>query len=161
MIPSTVKVIDDNAFKNCPALVQIQFCREIEEFVNEMSLPWSNYGVSRDSFRTYSFLAQCNIPTCLGMLKVREWKDNIYDMMKLIFITPPLLVSYFETIDANFSFYERLLGVAPFLKHAIWKSNSDKHVDQTSANLDNGVKMKCDDNLDVMVISLNVLSFPL
>ena len=77
--PSAVNHIHWKAFRDCPDLVEIQFCEEIEEFLNDVvSLPWWNDGVLEASLAMYSFLAQHNIPAHLGGIKVRKWKDNIH-----------------------------------------------------------------------------------
>ncbi len=65
-IPSTVIVIAVGAFEKCPNLVEIEFCQEVEQFVNEVQLPWWNRGVSENLLRTYTFLIQDNIIKRLG-----------------------------------------------------------------------------------------------
>ncbi len=54
IVPSTVKVITVTVFEDCDSLEAIEFCNEMEQFVNEASLPWWYDGVLEESLRTYS-----------------------------------------------------------------------------------------------------------
>ncbi len=83
-IPSTVIFIAEDAFKGCNSLENIEFCEEIELFVNEVSLPWWNRGVSEVSLSAVSFLAEFNIPLRLAQIKKRSWKIHIHDMLQRI-----------------------------------------------------------------------------
>ena len=86
IIPSTVKFIHNKAFDDCTSLVAIEFCEEIEQFMNEheLFLPRWNRGVSEALLRTYSFLARRNIPARLDTLKLQTWKLNIHEMLQRI-----------------------------------------------------------------------------
>ena len=78
--------------------MEIQFCEEIEEFLNDVvSLPWWNDGVSEASLAMYSFLAQHNIPARLGRIKMRKWKDNIHGMLRCI----PTMISFSEADEVE------------------------------------------------------------
>ncbi len=184
-IPSTVKYICMDAFKDCDSLVAIEFCDEIEKFVNELSLPWWNNGVSEAAWITYSFLAQRNIPARLDKLTATVWKKNIYNMLQLI---PEILKDdeneynedeegddeeedyeqeeeengvtyYFAYIESQLSNYEHLQEVAPFLELALWKA---KITEQANGNIiQDDTKILCRVNSFSMfaIIFPNVLSF--
>ena len=90
-IPSTVTYIQKHAFIDCLRLEAIEFCTDIEEFLDLMLLrDWWKCGVSTRLIRTYSFLAQYNIPKRFGDLKrygetkVLTWTAQIQDMLQRI-----------------------------------------------------------------------------
>jgi hypothetical protein len=179
VIPSTVKQIADNAFKDCDSLEAIEFCDEIEQLVNEATLTWWNQGVSEVSLRTYSFLAEDNIPARLGTLKVRVWKKNIHNLLQRI---PEKLQNndssndsdddsyesdddeeindYFDSIESRLAYYIYLQEIAPFLELALWKVKLTEQ--QSNGNLiDDDTKMLCRiDSISMFAIIFpNVLSF--
>ena len=111
----------------------------IDQFVNEASLPWWNQGVSEASLRTYSFLAQRNIPARLCAIQEHKCKENIHNMMQRI---PDVLQRIpeedwgkkkandkvwddnFDSIENRLSNYELVQEGAPFLELALWKANT-------------------------------------
>ena len=151
-IPSTVNYIAKDAFEDYDSLEAIEFCDEIEQFVNEASLHWWNHGVSKASLRTYSFLVQYNIPSRLSKIKVRVWKKNIHNMLRHM---PEELQDndneddsdddnylsdddeeykeYFDSIESRLSNYEQLCDdVVPILELACWKA---KMTDNLNGNV--------------------------
>jgi hypothetical protein len=123
-IPSTVSHIRKNAFRRCQRSLAIEFSEEIEQFVDEVSLLWWNHGNSEESLRTYSFLAQHNIPARLDRIKQRSWKIHIHDRLQRI---PEGLkaVNYFDSIESRLASLEHLQNVAPILELALWKSHME------------------------------------
>ncbi len=169
-IPSTVDYIHWKAFNNCSDLAEIEFCNEIEEFLNEVPLPWWNHGVSGASLVMYSFLAQHHIPARFGTIKVREWKDNIHGMLQRI----PTMISfseveekydndeYFNSLNSQLINYEHAQDVAPLLELALWKMKILKHsYGNLFSNNENDVKLMCrTDSFSMFgIIFPNVLSF--
>jgi hypothetical protein len=85
VIPPAVKKIHDIAFKDCTNLTRIKFCDEIEKFVScDAMRDWWNRGVHEKSLRTYCFMVRCSIPARLGLVQVRSWQANIYNMLSSI-----------------------------------------------------------------------------
>ena len=120
-----------------------------------MSLPWWNHGNSEESLRTYSFLAQHNIPARVDRIKKRSWKIHIHDRLQRIpegLIVEP---DYLDSIKSRLSKYEEAQNVAPFLELALWKSHMEG---RAYSNL---MKLQCCYNSLSMVpiIIPNVLSF--
>jgi hypothetical protein len=124
-IPSTVSHIRKNAFSRCERLEEIEFSEEIEQFVHEVSLPWWNHGNSAESLRTYSVLAQHNIPARLGQIKKRSWKIHIHDMLQRIPEGLKGVNYYFNSIESRLASLEHLQKVAPILELALWKSHME------------------------------------
>jgi hypothetical protein len=165
-IPSTVKRIRRDAFKGCTSLITIKFCAEMDQFVNEVSLPWWNHGVSEVSLETYSFFARCNIPARLDTIKFQTWKINIHDMLQKIPTMIPPRKDWehdddndFASIDSQLAKYQHLQGVAPLLELVLWKS---KILEQSNGNLlDERMKLQCRfDSLSMVSIVIpNALSF--
>ncbi len=160
LIPSTVRAIDDSAFKNCSNLTSVVFCDEIEQFVGGDSMHnWWNHGIHEKSLSTYCFLVKCNIPKRCNLLPIREWQNSIHRMLGRI----PLIVSeetdsYFNSIDSKLTEYEQYLeDDAPMLLElAIWKSQIKDPLSEITADL----KMQCriDSLWMVTIIVRNVLS---
>ncbi len=148
-----------NAFSRCGHLEAIEFCNEIEQFVDEVQLQWWNHGVAEASLRTYSFLAQHIIPARLRAIQVQTWKDNIHDMLLRI---PEALkeVSCFDSIESQLAKYENLQYCLPILELALWKA---KIMEQHNGNINikNDMRLMCPTNSFSMfaVIFPNVISF--
>ncbi len=148
-IPSTVYYIAKNAFYGCINLVEIRFYSGMEQFVNEASLPWWNNGVSELSLRTYSFLAQRNIPGRFSQINLQTWKDNIHGMLQCIPThTPPEMYweedkdDYFDSIELQLVHYERLQDeVAPLLELALWKAKMEELSNDNL--LDERLRLQC------------------
>ncbi len=165
-IPSTVNRIRRDAFKGCTSLITIEFCLEIEQFVNEVSLPWWNHGVSEMSLRTFSFLTQRNIPARLNTIKFQTWTIIIHTMLQSIPTIIPQKKAWrleddndFASIESRLAKYQHLQDVALFLELALWKS---KILEQSNGNLlDERMKLQCRfDSLSMAsVIIPNALSF--
>ncbi len=160
-IPSTVKEIGERAFRCCDSLEVIEFCDEVEQFVDEVPLLWWNHGVSEASLRTYSFLAQHNIPARLDTIKAQSLKNNIHNMLQRI---PEMRISwyeYFDSIASRLENYEYLQDVAPFLELALWKAKIMEQTKGNIINIKNGMKLMCRTNSFSMfaVIFPNVISF--
>ena len=176
-IPSTVDFIAEDAFDGCDDLETIEFCEEIEQFVEEASLSWWNRGVLEESLKTYSFMAQHNIPSRLDTIKCQTWKDNIHDIFQRI--PEEFQAEFWELYlmdqnhrydnDVRFVFvtilrrlhqYEYLQGVvAPMLELVLWK---EKITEQSNGDLINErMKLQCRyDSLSmVSIIIPNALSF--
>jgi hypothetical protein len=169
---------------DCSSLVAIEFCEEIEDFVTELSLRhWWNNGTSRLSLWTGSFLALCNIPRRVGMIKMRVWRENIHAMLFRIPIEIPFNDSdnsdddddddnddddddgyepengYFDSINSQLANYEHVQDVVPFLELALWKT---KMIAQSNGDLiSDDLKLECrGDSISMFAIIFpNVLSF--
>ena len=117
------------------------FCEKIEQFVNEVPLPWWNQGLTYESMETYNFFAQSNIPSRLDKLKVREWKKNIHNMLQRI-PEERCMGTCFTSITSSLYNYEYLQkDVAPILELALWKSEMEE---QSNGNLlDKRMKLQC------------------
>ena len=173
-IPSSVREIAEDAFEGCRSLVNIQFCREVEDFVSDASLrEWWNNGFHELSLRTYSFLVKDDVPNRLGQIYARALKNNIYALFQRI----PLVFSsdgeedgydddddkyeYFKLIDDRITICKYLQDdVVPLLELALWKSEM---TEQLKCNLTNeqATKSQCRENslMAVTVIIPNVMSF--
>jgi hypothetical protein len=173
-IPSSVREIAEDAFEGCRSLVNIQFCREVEDFVSDASLrEWWNNGFHELSLRTYSFLIKDDVPNRLGQIYARALKNNIYALFQRI----PLVFSsdgeedgydddddkyeYFKLIDDRITICKYLQDdVVPLLELALWKSEM---TEQLKCNLTNeqATKSQCRENslMAVTVIIPNVMSF--
>ncbi len=138
----------------CPNLIAIEFCQEIEQFVNEVQLLWWNRGVSEESSRTFSFLVKDNILERLRTIKMRMWKTNIHSMLQRI---PEELVDdvnegyivydcyekgyiYIDSISSRLSNYERAQVLAPFLELILWQT---KIMERSNYNIDDETKRSC------------------
>ena len=121
VIPPAVRDIQDTAFRGCRNLTRVKFSDEIEDFVAcDAMRDWWNKGVHEKSLRTYCFLVRCGIPARLGLVEVRSWQVNIYDMLGPIpTISVEGLDAYLDTIDAKLSFYESLSEVPEIMGLAI------------------------------------------
>ena len=110
---------------------------------------------------TYCFLMQCNIPERVGVIKPREWKRNIHDMLKLIpSISSVDLDAFLDSIDAKlFNYLLLLQDVAPLLELAIWKDTIMTQFDQAGNILNNEMRMQSRYSPDETDIILNILSF--
>jgi hypothetical protein len=172
IIPSTVKQISGEAFRNCNSLEAIEFCDAIEQLVHEVSLPWWNHGVLGASLRTYSFLAQFNIPARMEQIKVGVWRKNIHNMLQRI---PEELKDsdndddseyweewdddevgdddeegdieeeevFFNSIKSQLFNYEHLQEVAPLLELTLWKLKIMEQSNGGISNVENDVKLEC------------------
>ena len=110
------------AFRGCSNLTNVKFCDEFEEFVScEGIRVWWNRGVHERSLSTYRFLVRCSIPQRLGIVPVRSWQTNIYNMLGHIPTTDGL-VDYFISIDSKLSVYE-ILTEAPALVELVIPNN--------------------------------------
>jgi hypothetical protein len=163
VIPQSVTAIHEEAFGNCFDLASVVFCDEIEEFVSCDSIGgWWNHGAHKRAPRTYCFLKRCNIPERLCLVRPKKWQTSIHGMLSRIPVIPPrALNSYFDSIDAKLSTYERFEDTPMVLELAIWKS---KIVDQYDGNLDyltTKMKVQCrtDSLVMVNIIVQNVLLF--
>lgn len=108
-IPSTVKTINNSAFRGSSRLTNVVlFCDKIEEFVSGESIrEWWNQGVHKKSLSTYCFLMKFNIPERMGLLPVMQWQDNVHGMIRIIpTISPQVLGSHFDTIRSKLTFYK-------------------------------------------------------
>ncbi len=84
-IPSTVKRIHRYAFDGCTSLAEVEFSNEISHFVREASLgDWWNHGIPEKSIEVFNLLVRHRIPERLGMIHLRQWHVNIYDLFKCI-----------------------------------------------------------------------------
>ena len=121
MIPRAVNSIHQKAFDGCSSLTNVEFCAEIEQFVSwEAIQDWWNHGVHERSLSTYCFLVKCNIPERLGLVTVRSWQANIYEMLNRIPSIPlKSMKSYFVSIDSRLTMYERLKESPALLEPAI------------------------------------------
>ena len=179
-IPATVTFIQKYAFHECSALLEFEFCKEMEQLLNEASLSLWNHDSSKASLRTYSFLAQHNIPSRLGTIKVRVWRDIIHNMLRQIperFHYKPdyeeridnffeevqnvYFELYFHSIVSRLANYEHLQDIAPFLELALWKANITEYSDGDISNVEDDVKLMCRINSLSMfpIIFPNVFSF--
>jgi hypothetical protein len=179
IIPSTVNFIAGDAFEGCERLVAIEFCEEIEQFVNEASLHWWSHGMSVASLRTHSFLIECNIPARLDAIRAQKLRENIHSMLQRI--TEELkddedeydeedddqeeekngVTNYFDSIESQLSNYEYLQEVAPFLELALWRAKILEQCDGNISNVENDVKLKCRANSFSMlaIIFPNIIPF--
>jgi hypothetical protein len=158
-IPATVKRIGKNVFDGCTNLVAIEFYDEMEQFIDEVSLPWWNRGVSEASLMTYSFLARRNIPARLGTIKVQVWKKNIHDMLQRI---PEELqeINNFDSIESRLAIYEYLQDdVAPILELALWKSEMEEQSNGIAITEQLKLKFRYDSLSMVSIVIPNALSF--
>jgi hypothetical protein len=97
-IPSTVRYIQKDVFRNCSDLVAVEFSEEIEEFVSAMTLrPWWNNGTSKLSLWTGTFLARFNIPEWVGMIKFWVWKAQMHAMLQSI----PTMMSFINDDETD------------------------------------------------------------
>jgi hypothetical protein len=118
VIPPAVKAIDDSAFKGCSNLTHVEFCKKIEQFVSCKAMrDWWNQGLHEKTLSTYCFLVKSNIPDQLGLVQVKIWQANIYDMLRCIPSIPTI-----DSMEAKLSLYENLEETPALLKLAIWKS---------------------------------------
>ncbi len=90
--------------------MSVRFCDEIEELVScDAMRGWWNWGVYEKSLSTYCFLANFNIPECLGLVHVQSWQVNVYDMLRSIpTISTEGLNAYFDTADTKLTVNENL-----------------------------------------------------
>jgi hypothetical protein len=163
LIPPAVRAIDDTAFKGCTNLSNVEFCPRIEEFVScEAMRDWWNQGVHEQCLSTYCFLVRCSIPERLGVVQVRSWRSNIYDMLRRIpTIGAKGMKSFFASIDSRLSLYQDLKDSPSLLELVLWKS---KIIDQFSPSdtlLTTAMKMQCrtDSIRMVNIIVPNVMTF--
>ena len=155
-IPSTVKEISPYAFSETyyddgdvdddeTNLEWVQFCDDIEEFVSGESLrDWWNNGVSEgETYRTYNFLVQCNVPTRLLLLIETQWQANIHDMLRIIpSISFDDIDDHFNAIDSKLTAYEIAQGMS-LLELAIWKSKICEQYGSNMGNLSSEMKLLC------------------
>jgi hypothetical protein len=120
---------------------------------------WWNCGVHPKSLSTYCFLVKCSVPTCLDSLVLKEWKANIYEMLKSIpYILPENSDAYFDSIDSRLSDYELYQEDAPMLLElAIWKTKITHQSSQNAADM--RLHSRADSLSMVTIIVRNVLSY--
>ena len=119
--PPAVKTIDDSPYNDCSNLTYVTFCDEIEELVTVDAMQvWWNQGAHKYSLCSYCFSVKCNISESLGLVLVKSWQANIYEMLRLIpAISTECLNAYFETVDSKINFYENLTEAPMLLEQAI------------------------------------------
>jgi hypothetical protein len=149
------------AFFRCTSLVAIEFCNEIEQFVHEASLPWWNTGISEVSLRTYSFLAQRNIPARLNLINCRGWKDNIHEMFSRIPEEDSGKEKANNLVESHLLNYENLQCGLPILELALWRAKIIEQFDSNIISVENDAKLMCHTHSFAMfaIIFPNVISF--
>ncbi len=164
IIPSTVSCINENAFKGCSGLVSVAFCEEMKQLVKKLPIPWWGPGKSRRVLRTYSSLAQYNIPVQLATIKVLVWKSNIHKILQRILVRnktkEKALMRAYTLIESQLSMYKHLQNAASILELALWKSKMEEQVNDNILD-DQIMKWQCRfDSLSMVPIIIpNALSF--
>ncbi len=144
---------------------------------------WWNQGLHEKGLSTYCFLVRCNIPQRLSLFRIRNWQDNIHEMLGRIplftsedtntwrgniiprrtpTISTEILSTHFGSIDSKITLYEQILRDAPtLLELAIWKSKiTERYAQHTEYSATNVRKRRRIDSVsNVINIVPNVLSF--
>ena len=143
-------------------------CEEIKDFVTELSLRqhWWNNGISVHSLWTGSFLARCDIPRRVGLIKMSAWREKIHAMLRRIPSEIPLNdidnsddAGYFDSISSKLANYEYVQDVVPLLELALWKT---KMIGLSNGNfISDDLRSECrrDSILMLVIIFPNVHSF--
>mmetsp|Transcript_29808 Transcript_29808/g.62243 ORF Transcript_29808/g.62243 Transcript_29808/m.62243 type:complete len:858 (-) Transcript_29808:905-3478(-) len=129
-----------------------------EEFAGPLSGWWkSQYNVS-PNLETFRFLVKCRISERLDILRVRNWRKDIINMVKGI---PSFGTSMrkpdFDVIHTKLVSYEQVKEAMALLELALWKSKLDQS--KKTGNDAADMKVQCHVNCGADIIMPNVLSF--